>query len=157
MIDEKKVATMTKLAIMENREGADMVKTISYRKIDFVLTEIFRGAIAGTVCFLIGLVLWFFYLWDDLNDFIVGLDIMQLIGNIVLRYIIFMAAYLVICAIVAFRRHTRRMEQRYEYLSYLKELQYCYEYGREPRSKVPHDFDEDGGRHKRRSHRQEEA
>ncbi len=157
MIDKKKVATMTKLAIMENREGRDMIKTVSYRKVDFVLTEIFRGALAGTVCFIMGLILWFFYLWDDLNDFIVGLDFVQLLKDIGIVFIIFMGAYLVICAIVAFRRHTKRMEQRYEYLSYLKELQYGYGYGQMPEDGEPNDSDSGSRKRDRRGHRQEEA
>ncbi len=120
---------MTKLAVMEKREGREMMKVISYKKVDYVLTEIFKGALAGTVAYLLILVLWFFYMWDGLNDFIVGLDVVQLIEDIVFRYIIFMAAYLVIVAIVAFRRHSKRMNQRYEYLSNLKVLRYSYSYG----------------------------
>ncbi len=145
MIDKKRVITMTKLAITEKREGREMMKVISYKKIDYVLTEIFKGALAGTVAFLLILVMWFFYMWDGLNDFIVGLDVVQLITDIVSRYIIFMAAYLVVVAIVAFRRHSKRMNQRYDYLSNLKVLRYAYSYGNKAEKGDEEKDDEDSG------------
>ncbi len=157
MLDKNRIATMTKLAIMEEHEGMEMMKVIRYRRVDYVLTEIFRGAIAGTVVFLLGLVLWFLYMWDDLNEFIVGLDLLALVWDIVLRYAIFMAAYLVICVIVALRRYKKRMGQRYEYLSDLKALKYYYDYGHRPKDpQKEKDKDSDGSRRSRRR-RQEET
>ncbi len=143
MIDEQKIAFMAKLAIMENKEGMDLMRVISHRKIDYVLTEIFRGAIAGTSCYVMMLVLWFCYIWDGLNDFVVGLDLVQLLIDIAFRYIIFIAIYLVICAVVALRRYKKRMDQRYDYLSCLKELKYTYYYDRKP---VAEDSETDKGK-----------
>ncbi|MCC8141504.1 MAG: hypothetical protein LIO56_03075 [Lachnospiraceae bacterium] len=130
MLDPNKIRTMTKLAIMEEEEGTEMMKRISHRKIDYVFTGVFKGFVAGSVCFIIAMLLWFFYLWDDLNDFIVNLDFMQLMKDIGFRYLIFIAIYVAICAIVAFRTHTKGMQQRYIYLSYLKRLKSSYDQDR---------------------------
>ncbi len=134
MIDQRKVATMTKLAIMENREGKEMIRLCSHRKVDYVLTEVFKGFIAGTVTYALGLVLWFCYLWEDLNDFVASLDVGGLLWNIGLRYIIFMALYILVCVIIAYRRHTKRMGQRYVYLSYLKDLRNIYHLDRQTKT-----------------------
>ncbi len=127
MVDPKKVSQMTKLAIMEKRQGEEMMRRISYRKIDYVLTAVFRGFVAGTVCYLVGLILWFCYIWEDLNEFVMGLDVMGLIERLVIYYIIILAVYLAICVLIAFRRHSKSMALRYEYLTALKDLKHTYD------------------------------
>ncbi len=127
MIDQERVATMTKLAIMGKREGDNLVKLNSYRKYDYMLTQIFRGFVAGTVCYLLGLILWFCYLWDSLNDFVVNLDLLGLLTDIAVGYLIFMAIYLVICGFIGLRMHSRCRELRYQYTSYLRILKKSYD------------------------------
>ncbi len=133
MIDQNKVATMTKIAILENRTGREMIKRISHRKIDYVFTEVFKGFVSGTVCYLLGLLLWFFYEWNSLNDLVAEGDIVQLLIDIGIRYVIFIAIYILICVFVAFRCHSMSMRQRYQYLSYLKTLKNYYAADRKAR------------------------
>ncbi len=127
MVDPEKVGQMTKLALMEKKQGEEMMKRISYRKIDYVLTGVFRGFVAGTVCYLLGLILWFCYIWEDLNAFVEGLDMIALIRRIIIYYIIVIAIYMVICVVIALRRYAKGMAFRYEYLNALKDLKHTYD------------------------------
>ncbi len=127
MVDPKKVRQMTKLAIMEKRQGTEMVRPISYRRIDYIFTAVFRGFIAGSVCYILGLVLWFCYIWEDLNEFMMGLDMMGLFRQLIIYYIIILAIYLGVCVLIAFRRYAKSMAFRTEYLNALKELKHSYD------------------------------
>ncbi len=127
MVDPKKVSQMTKLAIMEKRQGEEMTKRISYRRIDYIFTAVFRGFVAGSVCYILGLVLWFCYIWEDLNGFVMSVDVMGLFRQLIVYYIIIIAIYVGICVLIAFRRYAKSMAFRYEYLNALKELKHSYD------------------------------
>ena len=51
MIDEKKVALMTKLAIFEKHESSDSLVLSKYYKSDYVRYNMLKALIAGTVVY----------------------------------------------------------------------------------------------------------
>ncbi len=125
-MDPERIKIMTKLAIMEQREGEEMMKICSYRRLDYMLTEMFRAFVAGSVCYILVLVLWFCYLWDTLNAFTADLDYLQFFRNIGKYYLISVLIYMGICALVAFFRHRKGMALRKTYRNYLKRLRASY-------------------------------
>ncbi len=126
MIVPERVSAMTKLAIMQEENGEEMTKLISYRRVDYMLTEGFRAFVAGSVCYIVGLILYFCYLWDDLNAFVADLDYMGFFWNLVLYYIVFVVIYITVCVLVAFWRHLQSQRLRYEYLTYLRTIRISY-------------------------------
>lgn len=70
--------------------------------------------------------LWLCSKWDDLNQYFANVDYMQLLKQTAIFYIIFMAGYLVLCALVAIYQHKKCRERRDQYLRYLHRLNKSY-------------------------------
>ncbi|BBF44147.1 hypothetical protein lbkm_2835 [Lachnospiraceae bacterium KM106-2] len=57
MINNRKVRIMTKLAIIENKEGKEVIKASQYFKRDYVRLQVLRGVISITLGYLLILTL----------------------------------------------------------------------------------------------------
>ncbi len=130
MIDQYRTRQMSRMAMLESEVGKDVIRICSYRRADYIIIQIIKGFFLGTVCFAAILVLVFCFLWDDLNAFFADAQYMEFFRRILIGYIIFMAAYLVLCALAALRRYNRYGETRCRYLGYLKSLDRSYHVGR---------------------------
>ncbi len=120
MIDQYRVRQMSRLAMIESQAGKNVIKVCSYRKSDYVIMQVIRGFFLGTVCFAAVLVLIFCFLWDDLNAFFADAQYMEFLRKVLIGYAVFMAAYLVLCALIAMRRYRKYEKIRRQYLKYLK-------------------------------------
>ncbi len=135
MIDQERVAIMTKLAITEQREGRELMRLCSYKRLDYILTEVFRAFVAGTVCYVLAMVLWFCYLWDNLNAFTAGLDYLQFFRSIGVYYLVALFIYMGLCALVAYFRHRQSAARRKRYLNLLRRLRVFYNAEEMPESR----------------------
>ena len=126
MIEQNRVRQMARMAMMESEIGENVIQVCSYQRIDYVIMQILKGFVLGTVCFVALLLLWLAYLWDDLNAYFANADFSGFFEAVFLRYIVFMAVYLVICGIVAAVRYKKCWKQRTLYLKYLKRIQCSY-------------------------------
>ncbi|MCD7982534.1 MAG: hypothetical protein LUF32_09590 [Clostridiales bacterium] len=127
MIDQYRVRQMSRMAMLESEVGKNVIKICSYRRADYVIMQIIKGFFLGTVCFAAILTLVFCFLWDDLNTFFADAQYMEYARQILMGYIVFMAVYLVICALAAIHRYNRYGELRNQYLRYLNSLGRSYE------------------------------
>lgn len=127
MIDQYRVRQMSRMAMLESEVGKNVIKICSYRRGDYVIMQVIKGFFAGTACFAAILALAFCFLWDDLNTFFADAEYMKYARHILIGYLVFMAAYLVICALTALHRYNRYGELRREYLRYLNSLGRSYE------------------------------
>ena len=123
MINQDRVREMNKMAILESGVGEKELKISTYRRADFVILQLVKGFVAGTVCFAAIVMLWLCSKWDDLNQYFANVDDMQ---QTAIFYIIFMAGYLVLCALVAIYQHKKCRERRDQYLRYLHRLNKSY-------------------------------
>ena len=126
MINQDRVREMNKMAILESGAGEKELKISTYRRADFVILQLVKGFVAGTVCFAAIVMLWLCSIWDDLNQYFANVDYMQLLKQTAIFYIIFMAGYLVLCALVAVYQHKKCRERRDQYLRYLHRLNKSY-------------------------------
>ena len=69
MINQDRVREMNKMAILESGVGEKELKISTYRRADFVILQLVKGFVAGTVCFAAIVMLWLCSKWDDLNQF----------------------------------------------------------------------------------------
>ncbi|MCD8365582.1 MAG: hypothetical protein LUC83_07195 [Clostridiales bacterium] len=126
MISQDRVRQMSRLAMMESDVGQNTVKVYSYREIDYVIVQILKGFFMGTICFAALMVLWVGYIWDDLNTYFADAQYMAFLVRVLKYYGIFMAVYLIICAVVAVLRFNQCKKKRSLYLRYLKRLRKYY-------------------------------
>lgn len=117
---------MSRLAMMESDMKKNVIKVCSYRKIDYVIVQVLKGIIMGTVCFVAIMLLWLGFLWDDLNIFFADAHFEEFIRKVIFGYCIFILVYLVICAVVAAKHYKKCRKQSHLYLKYLKRLNHSY-------------------------------
>ncbi|MCC8028943.1 MAG: hypothetical protein LIO75_03965 [Lachnospiraceae bacterium] len=122
MIDQSRVCQMSRLAMMESEAGKNIIRICSWRKSDYVIMQVIKGFFMGTVCFAAVLVLLFCFMWDDLNQYFADAQYMEFLRRVMIGYAVFMAVYLLICALVAVRRYKKYRNIRRLYLKYLKSL-----------------------------------
>ena len=126
MINQDRVREMTRLAMLEKGPGERELKISTYRRSDYVILQMVKGFILGTICFLAVLILWICSKWDDFNHYFAEMNYRVLIKEMIVIYLIFMACYLVICALAAIHRHKQCRDRRDLYLHYLHRLNKSY-------------------------------
>lgn len=126
MINQDRVRQMSRLAMLESDIGKNAIKVCSYRKADYVIMQIVKGFVAGTVCFAALFLLWLCFRWDDLNIFFVDAQFEDFFVQVLKGYSIFLAVYLVICGIAAVKRYNKCRRQKNLYLKYLNRLNKSY-------------------------------
>ena len=100
MISKERVRHMTKLAEFENEESKACQKATQYFRRDYVTMELIKSFFAGTIAFGLLFVLWLFY---DMENLVKKINDMDMIGfgiRIVMVYLVFLAAYLMITYII---------------------------------------------------------
>lgn len=126
MINQDRVREMTRLAMLEKGSGERELKISTYRRSDYVILQMVKGFVLGTICFLAVLILWICSKWDDFNQYFAEMNYGVLIKEILVIYLIFIACYLVICAVAAVYRHKQCRDRRDLYLHYLHRLNKSY-------------------------------
>ena len=126
MINQDRVREMNKMAMLESGAGEKELKISTYRRTDFVILQLVKGFVAGTICFLIIVMLWLCSKWDDLNQYFANADYMQLLWHAAIFYIVFFFCFMVVCALVAVYQHKKCRERRDQYLRYLHRLNKSY-------------------------------
>lgn len=136
MLNEERIKLMTKLALYEQKEGKKDIPMSRYYKGDYVSYHMIRSGILATIGFLLCVAVWFAfhlsYFMEENN--IVKLDVMTAIGkNVLIIYILFMAAYQAITYVVYATRFIKVRENLKQYNGNLKKLNKMYQ--REDRMK----------------------
>lgn len=125
MIDQERVREMTKLAAYEQHEGKKYRQVVRFYRSDFAARHLLKGFFCGTIVYGILLLLWGVCYLEEL---MVQLDSMDLIAfgtSILVRYLFFMAAYLIaveIYANVFYAAGRKSMKRQYRRLKRLGRL-----------------------------------
>ena len=75
MLNEEKIRLMTKLAIYEQGEGKESIKSNKYYKKDYVGLKMINTAITITLAFMLCLILWVIYKVDFFAKNIVSMNL----------------------------------------------------------------------------------
>lgn len=131
MINQDRVRAMTRMSILESGIGKKELKISTFRKFDYVLLQMLKGFFAGTICFAAFFVLWILWKWDTLNYYFSNADFEGFAIKVLIRYAIFLAAYLVLSAVTAARKYNISRQRREKYMRHLHHLDSCYRQERE--------------------------
>ena len=126
MVNQDRVRQMSRLAMMETREGQEALLICSSRRPDYIILQIVKGVVAGTICFGILLVLWVFLMWDDLNAYFADAQYEAFLFDTLKGYAVFMGVYLFLCGFVAAMRYKRARVIRAKYIKGLNALNKSY-------------------------------
>lgn len=132
MIHEKRVGIMTKLAIYEKHNRTELEQAGSYYRSDFISSYLLKNGLRVTAAFLIGLLGWGCYQFNDIINNLNNIDFMAMGIKILIAYAVILAVYLLITYIVYTLRFYHAGKQQQEYRLMLDKL--MREYEREYRS-----------------------
>lgn len=122
MLDKRKIILMTRLAVYEEVDGKEDISINNYFRGDYIWFEVLKGAIYGTIGFVIVFAMYMLY---DLETFMVDfykMDIVSFAQDVLKKYIIFLVIYMVISYFVAIYKFMKSKKHVERYKSTLRAL-----------------------------------
>lgn len=126
MISKERVKYMTKLAQYDGKNTRNTKRVETYFRKDYIAMELIKSFLAGTVAFFLMLGAWALYDLEQIIDEINQSDLMSFVVGMAIRYVLFMAVYLVLTYIIYNRRYTRGRKELKEYYHRLKQVNGLY-------------------------------
>ena len=127
MVNENKVILMTKLASYEAHEGKKYLAIGRYFRSDYISLQLLKSLISGTLAFLVAVGMSVLY---DMEAFMKNVyqtsDMIQLIKEMGIKYLILMGIYMLISYVVAAYQYNRSRQSLKTYYGNLKKLSKYY-------------------------------
>lgn len=118
---------MTRMAAYEENEGKKYMSIGSYFRSDYMGLQVIKSVICSTLAFLIIVGLYVYYHFETLMQDIYKMDLMKVGKDLLLYYVIFVAAYGLITYIVYSYRYSRAKRSLKRYYRHLKQLSAIYD------------------------------
>ena len=113
MVNEERLHHMIKMAIFDTNQGKECKPMTQF--------------VSGTIGFALILVTWGIYSMNQLMENLNAMDIQELLTSVLVKYIVFMIAYMAITYFVYNRRYTKGRREVKKYYGNLKKLNQLYE------------------------------
>ncbi len=126
MINQEKVALMTKLAAYEQGQGKDDIPQSKYYREDYVSLKMINTAILVTLAYLLTLAMIVFVNVEKMMTEIANMDFIKLGKMVLIYYVIIFVSYMVISYIVYSIKFKRVRKSLNEYNGNLKALYSLY-------------------------------
>ena len=120
MIHNERVRHMVKLQAFEDRKGKEYFPVLKYFRRDFVGLHLIRGFLSGTIAYGVCLLMWGLYYMEELMENIHTMDLAKFAVDVLLRYLAFLAVYLIGVFIYAQNKYTRARKALKAYNRHLK-------------------------------------
>lgn len=128
MINQEKVILMTKLASYEADEGKKYLAIGRYFRSDYISLQLLKALLSGTLAFSILAGLSVLYDMEAfMKNFYQTADMIELIKDMGIVYLIFIGIYMLIAYVVAVYRYNRSRQSLKTYYGNLKKLLKLYE------------------------------
>lgn len=122
MLDKNKIILMTSAASYEQKDGKQDIAINSYFRGDYIGMQVLKAAIYGTIGFVAVFVMYILY---DLEEFMTNfykMDLMKFMNDVLSKYVIFLAVYIVISYFVAAYKYAKASKHINVYKEALKRL-----------------------------------
>ena len=126
MINQEKVALMTKLASYEEKEGKKNIPLSKYYREVYVGLKMVNTGIIVTLAYILVLAILVFVNIDKMMTELANMDYIQLGTNVLIGYVIVLVAYMVISYVVYSVKFRRVRDSLNEYNGNLKKLYNIY-------------------------------
>ncbi len=128
MVNEERLHHMIKMAIFDTDQGKECKPMTQYARKDYVsCAYAWKLFVSGTIGFALILVTWGIYSMNQLMENLNAMDIQELLTSVLVKYIVFMIAYMAITYFVYNRRYTKGRREVKKYYGNLKKLNQLYE------------------------------
>ena len=127
MVNENKVILMTKLASYEAHERKKYLAIGRYFRGDYISLQLLKSLISGTLAFLVAVGMSVLYDMEAfMKNFYQTSDMIQLIKEMGIKYLILMGIYMLISYVVAAYQYNRSRQSLKTYYGNLKKLSKYY-------------------------------
>lgn len=127
MVNEERLHHMIKMAMFDTDERKECKPMTQYARKDYVSLRMLGSFVSGTIGFALILVTWGIYSMNQLMENLNAMDIQELLTSVLVKYIVFMLAYMAITYFVYNRRYTKGRREVKKYYGNLKKLNQLYE------------------------------
>lgn len=122
MLSQERIKLMTKMAAYEENEGKVYMSIGSYFRSDYMGMQVLRSILSATLAYLIVCGLYIYYHLETLLQDIYKIDLMALGKQVLLYYVIFVAAYALLTYVIYSFRYSRAKRSLKRYYRHLKQL-----------------------------------
>ncbi|MBQ3544507.1 MAG: hypothetical protein IJA34_05930 [Lachnospiraceae bacterium] len=126
MLNENKIGLMTRLAMYEQGEGKDALKSNKYSKSDYVSLKMINTAITVTIAYFMIVSLWIIYKIDEYVADLVNLDYFNMGIKLLVIYVIVLVLYMFVTYMVYSLKYIKMQEMNKKYSDNLKDLYLLY-------------------------------
>lgn len=122
MLNEEKVILMTQMASYESGEGKKNVKIGNYFRSDYITVQVLKSIICGTIAYALCVALYIIYDFETFMQELYKIDLIAFARQILIYYVISVAAYSIITYIVCTVRYAKAKKNLKRYYHNLKKL-----------------------------------
>lgn len=127
MLNQERIKLMTRMAAYEENEGKKYMSIGSYFRSDYMGLQVIKSVISSTLAYLIIMGLYVYYHFETLMQDVYKMDLMKVGKNLLIYYVIFVAANGLITYIVYSFRYSRAKRSLKKYYRHLKQLAAIYD------------------------------
>lgn len=126
MLNQERVEEMIRLAVFDQREGEACKPMIQYFRKDYIVKELLKSFVTGTLAFAIMIGLGFMYQAEEIVNSLNTVDIKQILITFGAVYLIFMAVYFAVTYVIYYRRYSIGRQNIKKYYVHLKKVSRSY-------------------------------
>lgn len=126
MLNQERVEEMIRLAIFDQREGEACRPMIQYFRKDYIVKELLKSLVTGTLAFCIAAGMGVMYQAEEIVNSLNSIDIQESLIQIATVYLMFMAVYFTITYVVYYRRYSKGRQSVKKYYAHLKKVNRLY-------------------------------
>ncbi len=127
MVNEDRVKKLYKVAVYEQNEEKEHRQAGLYYRSDYIGKEVVKSFFTGSLAYLIMVLLWMMSNWSLVLHQINTLEITNTLILVLVFYVIFMAIYLFVTAVIYYFRYKHSKRKLDGYLADLKAVQSMFE------------------------------
>lgn len=129
MLSEEKIRLMAQLAAYEEHEGKRDISIHEYFRGDYISFQLLKSAIYATVGFVLAVAMYILYNLETFLEDFYKMDFVEFAKEMLSRYWLVLAIYLVISYFVYAYRYSRARKHVKKYQQQLRTLQQMYNMG----------------------------
>ena len=133
MLNEERIRLMTRMAAYEEHEGKKDIAISGYFRGDYISFQLLKSAIYATVGFALAVAMYVLYNMETFLEDFYKMDIVQFLKDILSKYCLVMAIYLVISYFVYSYRYHKAKRHVKQYNQLLRALMQMINIGRKGR------------------------
>ncbi len=126
MVNEDRIKLMTRMAAYEKEEHRKNKTIVSFFRSDYISMQMLKSVVSTTIAFLIMFGLYVLYDFELFMKEIYRMDMFEFAKSVMIIYVIFLGAVLVITYVVSLYQYNRALQSTKLYYANLKKLSRIY-------------------------------